>query len=66
MPHEGYAPDCRHGKRLRFRWEVAVAIAFAVAFEVGVAFAVAVAVAVQLPVERAVPAMPEADKVRRQ
>ena len=37
------------------------AVAVALAFDVAVAFAVAV----QLPVERAVTAMPEADKVRR-
>jgi hypothetical protein len=50
---------------------VAVVVAMAVAFDVDVdvdvdvAVAVAVAVAVQLSVERAVTAMPEADKVRR-
>ena len=37
----------------------------AVVFEVAVAVAFDVAVAVQIPVERAVPAMPGADKVRR-
>jgi hypothetical protein len=47
----------------------AVAVAVAVAIDVDVAVDVdvvfAFAVAVQLPVERAVTAMPEADKVRR-
>ena len=37
----------------------------AVAFEVAVAVAFEVAVAVQIPVERAVAAVPGADKVRR-
>jgi hypothetical protein len=41
------------------------AVAVAVAFEVAAAVAVAVAVVFQIPVERAVSAVPEADKVRR-
>jgi hypothetical protein len=47
------------------RSAVAVAVAVAVVVGVAVAVAVVVGVAVQVPVDRAVTAMPEADKVRR-
>jgi hypothetical protein len=51
-----------HLKSVAMAWVVAVV---AVAVAVAVAFEVAVAVAFQIPVERAVAAVPGADKVRR-